>query len=349
MIVRPLLLHTSWGAKKSIQSYDRASTFVAHKLGCKEVHPIIRSCVHFCCTQAGVQRSPSNHTIVRPLLLHTSWGAKKSIQSYDRASTFVAHKLGCKEVHPIIQSCVHFCCTQAGVQRSPSNHTIVRPLLLHTSWGAKKSIQSYNHASTFVAHKLGCKEVHPIIQSCVHFCCTQAGVQRSPSNHTIVRPLLLHTSWGAKKSIQSYNHASTFVAHKLSKVTLSRVVDHLNDAPQAPNFGSMVVLLKKPETPIWKLVWPTTREERVMEVCWFVRAHHAVVFILPSAVIYVEERHFLTEPMCLQEKVKPTDNVVCTFATLSSLVSEKVDLVWEGTVHFLGFRKVNRSWLEGIR
>ena len=111
----------------------------------------------------------------------------------------------------------------------------------------------------------------------------------------------------------------------------------------------MVVLLKKPETPIWKLVWPTTREERVMEVCRFVRAHNAVVFILPSAVIYVEERHFLTEPMCLQEKVKPTDNVVCTFATLSSLVSEKVDLVWEGTVHFLGVRKVNWSWLEGIR
>ena len=86
-----------------------------------------------------------------------------------------------------------------------------------------------------------------------------------------------------------------------------------------------------------------------MEVCRFLRAHHAVVFILPSAVIYVQERHFLTEPMCLQEKVKPTDNVVCTFATLSSLVSEKVDLAWEGTVYFLGVRKVNWSWLEGIR
>ena len=69
-----------------------------------------------------------------------------------------------------------------------------------------------------------------------------------------------------------------------------------------------------------------------MEVCRFVRAHHAVVFILPSAVIYMEENHFLTEPMCLQEKVKPTDNVVCTFATLSSLVSEKVGMGGHSTL-----------------
>ena len=64
--------------------------------------------------------------------------------------------------------------------------------------------------------QVGCKEVHPII------------------------------GWN--------DRASTFVAHKLSKVTLSRVVDHLSDAPQAPNFGSMVVLLEKPETPIWRKV-----------------------------------------------------------------------------------------------
>ena len=51
-----------------------------------------------------------------------------------------------------------------------------------------------------------------------------------------------------------------------------------------------------------------------------------IIFILPSAVIYVQDCHLLIEPMCLQEKVKQTDNVVCTFPTLSSLVSEKVDL-----------------------
>ena len=58
--------------------------------------------------------------------------------------------------------------------------------------------------------------------------------------------------------------------------------------------------------------------------------HHAIIVILPSAVIYVQERHLLIEPMCLQEKVKPTDDIVCTFATLSSFVSEKVDLAREG-------------------
>ena len=69
-----------------------------------------------------------------------------------------------------------------------------------------------------------------------------------------------------------------------------------------------------------------------MEVCQFLRAHHAVVFILPSAVIYVEENHFLTEPMCLQEKVKPTDKLFAPLPHSPALSVRK--LTWRGRAQY---------------
>ena len=83
--------------------------------------------------------------------------------------------------------------------------------------------------------------------------------------------------------------------------------------------------------------------------------HHATIFVLAGAVIGVEVCHLLTEPVCLQKVVKPADDVISIFATLSCLISEETDLAREGlTVHpkhstLPWCHKVNQPWLEGIK
>ena len=83
--------------------------------------------------------------------------------------------------------------------------------------------------------------------------------------------------------------------------------------------------------------------------------HHAIVLILPSAVISMKKHYLLTKPMCFVEEVQTANHIVGTFATLSSLVSKEIDLTWQGfTVHsehgaLSWCQKVDRPWLEWIR
>ena len=79
-----------------------------------------------------------------------------------------------------------------------------------------------------------------------------------------------------------------------------------------------------------------------------------VVFILPSAVLSMEEHHLLAQPMNLKEIVETTHDIVSTFAALSCFISEEIHLLWQGlTVHtkhsaLYWCEKVDRSWLEWI-
>ena len=86
-----------------------------------------------------------------------------------------------------------------------------------------------------------------------------------------------------------------------------------------PLFFPIVIRWEKKSVPPI-LFFPIVEGEKVQK---FYRTNY---FHSAQSVIYMQDCHLLIEPMCLQEKVKQTDNVVCTFPTLSSLVSEKVDL-----------------------
>ena len=57
---------------------------------------------------------------------------------------------------------------------------------------------------------------------------------------------------------------------------------------------------------------------------------HEAFFVLPGAVICMQELNILTEPVYLKKIVKTTDYIVCSFATLSCLISKKVHLPWQG-------------------
>ena len=66
---------------------------------------------------------------------------------------------------------------------------------------------------------------------------------------------------------------------------------------------------EEPETPIWcKLCLPDHEKGKsdggvpVCEISPHQVLHHAVVFILPGAVVSMEEHHFLTQPMILEKK-----------------------------------------------
>ena len=77
------------------------------------------------------------------------------------------------------------------------------------------------------------------------------------------------------------------------------------------------MLLEEPETPMWCKLCVADHEKGKIDggvpVCENSPRQvlqHAVVFILPSAVVIVEEHHLLAQPMSLEEIVETTHNVV---------------------------------------
>ena len=48
--------------------------------------------------------------------------------------------------------------------------------------------------------------------------------------------------------------------------------------------------------------------------------YHAIIFVLSGRVTCVKKCNFLTQPVCLKEVMETADDIVGSFATLSSLV-----------------------------
>ena len=54
--------------------------------------------------------------------------------------------------------------------------------------------------------------------------------------------------------------------------------------------------------------------------------YHAVVLVLSCTVISMQVHHFFTQSMHLEEVVETTDDIVGSFTTLSTLISEEIHL-----------------------
>ena len=82
---------------------------------------------------------------------------------------------------------------------------------------------------------------------------------------------------------------------------------------------------------------------------------HAVVLILASTVVSMEVCNLLSQSMVLQEVVNSADNGIGSLTTVSSLISQEVDLPRNGfTVHskhcaLSRCEKVDWTWLKWIR
>ena len=85
--------------------------------------------------------------------------------------------------------------------------------------------------------------------------------------------------------------------------------------------------------------------------------HHAVIFVLGSAVVCVQEHVPLPKTVMQKEIVEPTDHNVGTFAIVSCLICQEIDLARQSFARYTKYCALPRrkevvgarlKWIGGI-
>ena len=116
------------------------------------------------------------------------------------------------------------------------------------------------------------------------------------------------------------------------------------------------------KTPVWAELCVANRQKRESDCCMLVSqnppskvVYHAIVLILPAAVIGMEENIFFTKTIMRKEVVESTYNSISTFSAVTRFVCEKIDLLRNPFTHYTKDRalswseEVNGSWLFWVR